>query len=338
MPVYNAEAYLKEAIGSVLSQTFTDIELLVIDDGSTDSSNAIIRSFNDPRIRIIENESNLGLISTLNIGLKAIDSKYIARTDADDVCMPKRLEQQVKFMENSPDVGACGTWFDSILDNGEIVPGGRFLTDFQQIRLRHLYQIQIIHGTSVLRNEILKKHGLEFNPEFKHAEDYDLFNRLGDVAQIANVPSVLYRIRHHGQRVSAKYRQLQDENSDRVRFRIFRDIGIEVEKTDLALFQELMHQHYAWFTPEKAEQLMLLLKRLIQSNDRTGYFQKQFLRKELSVRFLHLCNSLVGEHPETIELIRHFGMIRITDAPRLLISIRIRSMLGRPPTASNKPT
>ena len=110
MPVYNGEKYLKEAIESILNQTFKDFEFLIINDGSTDNSVKIIQSFNDLRIRLIHNESNIGLIKTLNKGLKLSNGKYIARMDCDDVSLPKRLSVQINFMEKHPEIGVCGSW------------------------------------------------------------------------------------------------------------------------------------------------------------------------------------------------------------------------------------
>ncbi len=109
MPVYNAEKYLKTAIESILKQTFSDFELLIINDGSTDGSEEIIRSFNDKRIRLFNNEQNLGIIKTLNKGLNLAKGEYIIRMDADDISLPDRLELQVKYMEENPGIGISGT-------------------------------------------------------------------------------------------------------------------------------------------------------------------------------------------------------------------------------------
>ena len=110
MPVYNGEKYLKEAITSILLQTFDDFEFLIINDGSSDASVDIIQSFRDPRIRLVHNDTNIGLIATLNKGLKLAHGKYVARMDQDDISLPRRLEKQTYFMDNNPDVGVCGTW------------------------------------------------------------------------------------------------------------------------------------------------------------------------------------------------------------------------------------
>ena len=110
MPVYNGEKYLKESIESILKQTFRDFEFLIINDTSTDESEKIIRSFKDSRIKLIKNEKNIGLTKSLNKGLDLAKGEYMARMDADDISLPKRLEIQVAFMDKNPKIGVIGAW------------------------------------------------------------------------------------------------------------------------------------------------------------------------------------------------------------------------------------
>ena len=109
MPAYNAEKYINEAIDSILAQTFTDFEFIIIDDGSTDSTCAIVESYSDSRIRFFKNEHNLGVAATLNRGLDLARGEYIARMDADDISLPTRFEKQAAYMDSHPDVVVCGT-------------------------------------------------------------------------------------------------------------------------------------------------------------------------------------------------------------------------------------
>src|SRR5690606_13489679 len=109
LPAYNAELYIKEAIDSVLAQTFTNFELIILNDGSTDKTEEIILSYQDSRIVYVKNEHNLGLIGTLNKGMALAKGKYIARMDADDICFPERFEKQVAFLEKNKEYIICGT-------------------------------------------------------------------------------------------------------------------------------------------------------------------------------------------------------------------------------------
>ena len=110
MPAYNAEKYIAESIESILSQTFTDFEFIIINDASTDSTKEIIESFQDSRIILINNEQNLGVAKSLNIGIATAKGKYIARMDADDISLPERFQTQFNFMEKNPDIDICGSW------------------------------------------------------------------------------------------------------------------------------------------------------------------------------------------------------------------------------------
>lgn len=172
LPAYNAELYLKEAIDSVLAQTFTDFELIILNDGSTDQTESIILSYDDPRIVYVKNEQNLGLIGTLNKGMALAKGKYIARMDADDICFPERFKKQVDFLEKNIEYVICGTsayrFQNSILDRKAFnVP----IND-ENIRIRLFFNSSFIHPSVMLRTEVVKVHNLKFSEYFKYAEDY----------------------------------------------------------------------------------------------------------------------------------------------------------------------
>ena len=121
MSVYNGEKHLREAIDSILNQTFGDFEFLIINDGSTDRTADILQSYQDSRIKIIHNEKNIGLTKSLNKGLKLAKGEYLARMDADDISYPNRLEVQYEYMEKNPNVGIVGSWNDVIDDIGNTI-------------------------------------------------------------------------------------------------------------------------------------------------------------------------------------------------------------------------
>jgi glycosyltransferase involved in cell wall biosynthesis len=198
MPVYNAGRFLREAVESVLHQTFQDFEIIAVDDGSSDESLAVLESFGDPRLRIVRIARNLGVIAALNRGLDAARGKFFARMDADDICTPDRLEQQVTYLEQHPEVGVCGTWFRTFglhdityrhpVDHDDIVEG-----------LLHVGCV-IGHPTVMLRREAL---GLaRYEPAFEHAEDYRLWSQLLATVRFANLPRICLHYRTHDSQVS----------------------------------------------------------------------------------------------------------------------------------------
>ncbi|QDJ90694.1 glycosyltransferase family 2 protein [Acinetobacter haemolyticus] len=172
LPAYNAELYIKEAIDSVLAQSFADFELIVINDGSVDKTEDVILSYNDSRIVYVKNEENLGLIGTLNKGMSLAKGKYIARMDADDICFPQRFAKQVDFLEKNPDYVICGTaayrFYDDISDGKAFNPP---LND-ANIRVRLFFNSAFIHPSVMFRADVIRDHHLRFSDDYKYAEDY----------------------------------------------------------------------------------------------------------------------------------------------------------------------
>ncbi len=315
MPVYNAEPFLREAIDSMLHQTFTDFEFVIINDGSTDRSEEIIKSYTDPRISYYKNESNLKLIATLNKGFDLAQGKYIARMDADDISLPTRLQLQFELMENDQTVGLCGTWFDTF--NGDkIVGSSRYSADHSTICFKHLYQIHLSHGTCMFRTSVLKKHGLYFNPDFSHAEDYELWSRISTVTKLANVQQVLYKVRQHENEVSHKYSDIQVANSYRVKTRLFEIMGVKVNNDDLDLFREIAYQNY-----EHSDQYLLqckkLLEKLFSAKNYDMFFSQAYYEHKLADFWLNVnynmtehvgVNAYTHYHASSISTLKPLGL------------------------------
>jgi len=195
MSVYNGEGYLREAIDSVLSQTYSDFEFLIIDDGSTDGSVDIIRSYLDPRIRLIENEKNIGLTRSLNKGLKLSRGEYIARMDGDDIALPERLEKQVHFLNEHVNVGLVGGSDITINGVGDEIGFRKKLTNNGALKQGLLAgDNQFCHPSSMFRKECIEKVG-PYREEFKMAQDYDLWLRIAEEFELANIEEALCKHR-----------------------------------------------------------------------------------------------------------------------------------------------
>lgn len=206
MPVYNAARFLAEAIKSILGQSFTDFEFLIINDGSTDKSLDIIKQFavQDKRIKII-NRKNKGLVASLNEGVGLAKGKYIARQDADDISLPARLEQQLEYLENHPDTGLLGTNLKVIDEKGEQVPPSianvDLLTSPDDLKLAEIFSNQFAHGSVIVRTDLIKESN--YDDSYKHAEDYDLWTRISHKTALANLKEPLYVWRFHEKGVTA---------------------------------------------------------------------------------------------------------------------------------------
>jgi len=194
MPVYNAERFVKEAIKSILDQTYVDFELIIVNDGSTDKSEDIIKTVTDPRIRLIS-QSNAGIIGALNAGLKVAQGTYIARMDADDISEPTRLEKQVTFLRGHPDIALCGTWAKTINDSGEETGIYDYPpTMHAKIKRAMLRYNPFIHPSVMFAKQAIEKVG-PYRQGHKHAEDYELWTRMVSQFKTANIPEQLLRYR-----------------------------------------------------------------------------------------------------------------------------------------------
>lgn len=194
LPIYNAEKYLEDAISSIVNQTYKNIELICIDDGSTDSSLDIIKAFSnmDKRIKIITRE-NKGLIYSLNEGIRVSLGKFIARMDADDISDVSRIEKQVLFLNDNPSVNILGTFCYRVDECNAVIGKNKKPVTDCEIKAGLLFHNQIIHP-SVMINGVDKK-DLYFDDKFKSAEDYELWLRLSKRYIFANIPEYLLRYR-----------------------------------------------------------------------------------------------------------------------------------------------
>jgi glycosyltransferase involved in cell wall biosynthesis len=209
MSVLNGELYLREAIDSILAQSFSDFEFIIINDGSQDATPEILRSYagKDPRIRLYDQE-NAGLVSALNRGCTQARGKYIARMDADDIALPHRLRQQYEFMEAHTEVGMVGGAVQFIDNKGQSVQlEDRILLSNNELQRELLERCVFWHPTVIVRTAVFRAVG--GYRRVLDAEDYDLWLRIAERAELANVPSVLLKYRFHSTQVSASKRYQQ---------------------------------------------------------------------------------------------------------------------------------
>jgi len=237
MPVYNGERYLREAIESILGQTFSGFELLIINDGSTDRSVEIVNSYTDPRIRLVNNDENLGIVATLNKGLKLAEGKYLARMDCDDVSLPTRLEKQVEFMDSHPQVGISGTWIKMVGTREARIWAPP--ETHEKIVCTLLFTPALAHPSVIIRKSVLDINSLKYDPSFEHAEDYDLWLRSSHFTRLANLAEVhlLYRI--HPDQIGERYFEEQQSLAKSVRLFQLAELGVNPSSEELKVHREI---------------------------------------------------------------------------------------------------
>jgi len=197
MPVYNSEKYLKSAMDSILEQSFKNFDFIIIDDASTDNSLEIIKSYTDPRIKLVINNKNQGISYSLNRGINLSSGEYIIRMDSDDISLPKRFEKQIAFMDSHPKFGVCGTWVKTIGAEEGVV--WRPSTKPDIVHCTTLFSAVLCHPSTIIRRTFLEQYSLRYCLEVSGFEDWDMWRRAAIHFPIVNIPQVLlyYRTRKY---------------------------------------------------------------------------------------------------------------------------------------------
>ena len=206
LPVYNCEQYIFETIQSVLKQTFSDFELLVVDDCSTDNTVKIIKEFNDSRINLIIKEKNSGYTDSLNYAVALAKGEYIARMDGDDVCMPNRFEKQVAFLEKNTDVVLCGS---SVQFIGYQIGTKKYPIKYDDIKIKLCFGTPFCHPSVMGKKEIFLQ--VPYDRNFEPAEDIHLWSRIVKMGKVENLDETLLLYRTHKNQVSITKKEIHDQ-------------------------------------------------------------------------------------------------------------------------------
>lgn len=317
MPAYNAEKFLLESIGSILDQTFKDFEFLIIDDGSTDGSAEIIRSYSDPRIRFVQNTENLKLTATLNAGLALARGEYIARMDADDFSLPERLAKQVMFLDTHPAVGIVGVWAQAFGEAHFKIPHP---ADSERIRAKLLFDTALVHPAVLMRRTFLDSQCLRYAP-LGHFEDYDLWQRAARLFPLANLAENLfcYRVSSGSAFFGADWDAQREVYAgiDRASLPF---LGITPTPADLDI-----HTYLRRPDRDRRAEAEAWLLRLAEANRHTAYYDSDAFAEMLHERWLVVCCGATGNAAQRWQ---RYAQSPVTQAARLTPSMRLR-MLGK---------
>ena len=202
MPVYRTEPWLREAIDSMLNQTFADFELIILNDCSPDDAETILDTYSDPRIVRYRGDHNVGLAKILNRGLDMARGRYIARMDSDDLSLPDRLAIQVAYLDSHPDIDLCSTAMQLFGSREDLWVRS---ADPEKVRIDALFHSPILHASSLWRRDRFEAFGLRFRQQWVPAEDYELWTRaLLSGLRLVNLPQPLYLYRIHPHQATAK--------------------------------------------------------------------------------------------------------------------------------------
>ena len=300
LPVWNGAAHLRAALDSVLAQTLREFECLVIDDGSTDATAAILAEYQrrDARVRVMS-ESHRGLVAVLNRGLDEIQTEYVARMDADDLSEPERLAAQVAFMDRHPRVGLCGGWVRP--EGGSPRRAWRQPVGDAGIRSGLLFGCTLFHPTVILRRRCFQD--LRYDAADVHCEDYGLWIRCARRAdfELANLPRVLVGLRRHAGAVSRQFETEQRRGSGRLRAEQLRWVGANGDAPELAVHEIIsslggaaLRGTSAWLSDDLAVAAGVWLARINAANQRHGRYDSAALARQLVDRWSRVCLATAG--------------------------------------------
>ena len=236
LAVHDGEAYVETAIASLLGQSMPELELLVVDDASADRTPEIVEGIADERLRVLRNDSQIGLAASLNRGLDESRGMYVARLDADDVALPDRLERQLAHIRGAPSVAIVGSAVMELDDVGRVGAFHLMPSGTAAVRWSALFSAPFFHPSVLLERGALERHELRYDEGFPESEDYDLWSRLLEVAEGDNLPEPLVLYRVHPRQASQSRRELQRECQLRVARRAIAAVapGLSPAGIDLA--------------------------------------------------------------------------------------------------------
>jgi glycosyltransferase involved in cell wall biosynthesis len=333
MPIYNAGPYLKEAVESILHQDHPSFCLMAINDASTDDSAKVLASFNDPRLLVIHNEKNLGVVGTLNKGLALTESPFLARMDQDDISLPGRLKKQTAFLLEHPNVGICGTTYRTF-GRGIFHRKVSYTNQSEQLKAWLLFQCTFAHPSIMLRVDSFRKAKLDYQKDFEKCEDYDLWSRAARHMDFGFINEELLRYRIHYSNMSLVSGNIQQERTQKIRLRnlgsLFRHLGEETASIHLKICQTEPAENQKQLT-----QYLWWLEQIENANREQKIYDHEHLRIVLSQRSFELCyaSSSLGLTARTLwKQNTFFGQYHPSSYQQLKFFIRWFFRIGGPKT------
>ena len=303
MPTYNVAPWVEEAIRSVLRQTYRDFELLVVDDASTDNTLDVVRTIDDPRIRIASFPDNVGLSENLNRGLDLIDTEYFARMDGDDIALPHWLQCEVEYLEAHPEVGVCGGGGQRFGTSQSLI---RFPEQHDDIAANMLFECTIIVPT--VRMSVVRQHGLRYRKDAFPAEDYRFWADCLRVTQLHNIPDTLFRYRMHPTQICTSRHEEQQGKVAEVRLFMLEWLSPDLTNEEKQHFLDVLVPCKI-NVKEDVTRLKSFAQRLIDRNT-CGHYSDDALRRKFKT---HIAYGVLEYVEQTYFTTRYtpFALLRL---------------------------
>jgi len=315
MPVYNAAAYLKESLDSILNQTFRDFEFLIIDDGSTDNSVSIIQGYNDKRIKLILNEKNMGLPYTRNKALELINTKYMALMDSDDICDPDRLKLQYLFLERNKDIDVVGSDFKIFFPNGK-TKYAKTPANPEYIKAFLMFNICIANPSTMIRMCFVKNNNIFYREEYFVCQDYSFWVDVCKTGNISNInrPLLNYRSGHNNiSKISSEKKKKQrKELLDQIHVRALKQQGFDLLDSDYKIINDAFDDNNCEIIDKKLiVDLYNVFKKVRVINDTKAIFDKKiFSEVLLKLWYMKINETKINVFTKIIYL-NYFGLLNL---------------------------
>lgn len=281
MPVYNCERYIIEAIDSIVRQTYTNFELLIVDDASTDSTVNQILSFNDSRIKLFQNQQHEGISFSLNKGINFSNGELIARMDGDDISSSFRLQKQADYLTSHPNISICGSNIITIDANGLFIREHNYNSDNDRIKTDlFLGKTPLAHPSIMFRKSVINRFGT-YDQSFDYAEDYELYCRLSSKILFHNLSDYLLFYRQHSASVSNAHTYQQRTIARKALKKHIDGYGIQCSGTE---FQTHCSFYLEVFTDNVTQQdIMKWTTYLLEMNKTKHYFPDEYFISQIKI-------------------------------------------------------
>ncbi|WP_426327162.1 glycosyltransferase family 2 protein [Pedobacter sp. R-06] len=291
MAAYNQADFIGKSIDSILTQSFSDFELVVVNDGSTDNTATIVESFNDNRIRLVHNDGNKGLVYTRNRLLTLAQGEYIAILDADDIAYPDRLKLQHNFLLANPEIALCGG-HAAIIDEHNHKTGGKLIVPVDNVDLFMLFGNPFVNSTTMFKTSVF----IELNgyQNYSISEDFDLFIRMAEKYKVTNLNEIFVDYRVHGNNTSTLNLDTRLANERKIIRHLQERIGLPYNERWLSLHIELFN----WTLVKKhLNNYLLLFHELKLANNISKRYNQEtvnrfFFNKWMEVLISNQINAL----------------------------------------------
>lgn len=297
IPCYNVEDYVVESVTSIIDQTYSDLEIIVINDCSSDNTLDRLQELanRDSRIKIYSNETNLKLIKTLNKGIELCNGTYIARMDADDISFPTRIEKQVSFLEQNLDYDVVSTMFYTFRTGRSKYNLYKNPKTYDELQAYLLFRSGICHPAVMIRKTLFSELGLRFEEKYLHVEDYALWSKALYCTKLANIDEPLLYYRVHEHQVSTLNEKKQIDNKKEV-FKIHCEkLGLSSDAKDLDVYASVAECVPSEFTLDYLERCEEFINTLLINNRSQQFCSPEYLERILSLHWIRICaNSQLG--------------------------------------------